>query len=163
MYRYLSSRLRRAMGAMSVAELSHRSNVGRAVISRILRTRGYVDANRSDVIALATATGVTYEYLADRAISSYATPLTENEHQRRHAALLMDLERLRSRRARSDARPTAANAVHMQWANQQRLEFRWTIDQKCQVVHDHEFVLAEADSFPRALEMAWQVGNDNDS
>jgi transcriptional regulator with XRE-family HTH domain len=148
--RHLSSRLKRAMGTMSVAELSRRSNVGRGVIARILRARGWVEANQQDVANIATALGVTFEYLAERGRGTlFVQAPPESELVRRGSTLLLENEVIRQRRD-----------TLLRWLGEQKMELRWR-NEMWQVVADDE-VVAESKDVRRAVRLARGATGDFD-
>jgi transcriptional regulator with XRE-family HTH domain len=140
--RYLASRLRRALGDMTIAELSRRSNVSRSVISRILRARGYVNANRQDIANMATALGVTFEYLTDTHLSTlFVRAAPESDIARRCAALLRENDALRERRDGL-----------LKWLGDEQLEIR-RMGESYQIWADGE-VIAEDPDLRKAVRLA---------
>jgi hypothetical protein len=145
---------------MTVAELVRRSAVSRSVINRVLTsTDQYVFIDQSAVRNLALALGVTYEYLGygrghDHPVQGRSAPELLMENSR----LLAMLGR---RERRSEIRPTDTQReglLLLTWADRQKLEVKWTTEGKCQILHDHEYVLAEADTIEGALNLAHQEG-----
>jgi transcriptional regulator with XRE-family HTH domain len=159
-YRWLRARLNRAMGRMTIAELSRRSGISRSVISRVCNAEGqYVEISRTYVMALATALGVTYDYLA------FGVGHDHPVQGRSQVELILENSRLLAILGRREERapvvrvsPVPSRVPLLEWANRQKLEVKWTTEGKCQILHDHEYVLSEHDTLVGALELAHQEG-----
>jgi transcriptional regulator with XRE-family HTH domain len=159
-YRWLRARLNRAMGRMTIAELSRRSGISRSVISRVCNAREqYIEVQRAHVDAFARVLGVTYDYLA------YGTGHDHPVRGRSQVELILENSRLLAilgrRERRSEIRPTNTQReglLLLAWADRQKLEVKWTTEGKCQILHDHEYVLSEHDTLVGALELAHQEG-----
>jgi hypothetical protein len=158
MYRYLKGRLKRAIGNRTIAFVARHAGVPRHAIDSVLHSEGqYAHIERIYLERLATTLGVTYVWLARGLVGDeIARPMTLPEHQAERSRLLAALARREQRRAQVPVGPVAAAIVG--WANARKLEVKWTPDGKCQILHDHEYVLAEADSLPGALELAHREG-----
>jgi transcriptional regulator with XRE-family HTH domain len=159
-YRWLRTRLNRAMGRMTIAELSRRSGISRSVISRVCNAREqYIEVQRAHVDAFARVLGVTYDYLA------YGTGHDHPVRGRSQVELILENSRLLAILGRREVRapvvrvaPVPSRVPLLEWANRQKLEVKWTTEGKCQILHDHEYVLAEADTIEAALNLAHQEG-----
>jgi hypothetical protein len=162
-YRFLKGRLKRAMGTrMSVTRLAANSGVSTHVIRRILaETNQYVMAEQEQVRRLALALGVTYEYLAYGRVHDH--PMTGMDV----TSLTLERSRLLGRvaeleRRRPVARPPEPVSPVMRWVDEAKIELKWTPEGKCQILHDHEYVLAEGETSIDALMVAHAIQRDTE-
>jgi transcriptional regulator with XRE-family HTH domain len=145
------------MGTRSIAQVERLSGVSRNTISRVLNSTGqYVVVERAIVEALSIALGVEYRYLA------YGTTHEHPVNGMDMPSLIMERSRLLRRVTELERRPARLSVQPasplMRWADEQKLEIRWTPEGKCQVLHDHEYVLAEGDDMMTTLTLARGTG-----